>query len=238
MAIGDDAAAAGMDLVAGTTAANTLDTEVNKTRDYIAQRTNAVQPVNKGGTGATNASAARTNLGAASASDTAAAAAAAAAAQTDATKARTGDLDIAVWNREITWTRRAAWLGSSGLVTLGYASSRRDAKQDIKPAEFPLELLKQIPVVHYRYRAEVAKERSRKKEHAGYRAAVEIGTLADDLHQLGLWEFVVYEGRGEYAVPVSVHYELLALAALSYAQQLHTRVDDLERRMRDLEERT
>lgn len=38
MAIGDDAAAAGMSLVDGaTTNANTIDTEFNRTRDYIAQ---------------------------------------------------------------------------------------------------------------------------------------------------------------------------------------------------------
>lgn len=63
MAIGDDALAAGMDLVSGSTAANTLDTEENKTRDYIAQRTNLVTPVLKGGTGSTTAAGARTALG-------------------------------------------------------------------------------------------------------------------------------------------------------------------------------
>lgn len=65
MAIGDDAAAAGMDLVLGSQAANTIDTEINKSRDYIAQKTSDVTPVAKGGTGATNASGARSNLGAA-----------------------------------------------------------------------------------------------------------------------------------------------------------------------------
>lgn len=63
MAIGDDALAAGMALTAGTVAANTIDTEINKTRDYIAQRTNAVVPIGSGGTGATTASAARAALG-------------------------------------------------------------------------------------------------------------------------------------------------------------------------------
>lgn len=63
MAIGDDAVAAGMDLVLGSALANTLDTEVNKTRDYIAQRTSAVVPIAKGGTGSTTAPAARTALG-------------------------------------------------------------------------------------------------------------------------------------------------------------------------------
>lgn len=64
MAIGDDALAAGMDVVDGNSVlANTLDDEVNRTRDYIAQRTSSVTPVTKGGTGATTASAARANLG-------------------------------------------------------------------------------------------------------------------------------------------------------------------------------
>jgi hypothetical protein len=64
MAIGDDALNAGMEIVDGnSTLANTLDDEVNKTRDYIAQRTSAVTPVSKGGTGAGTAEAARANLG-------------------------------------------------------------------------------------------------------------------------------------------------------------------------------
>lgn len=63
MATGDDALAAGMDVVPGTTLANTIDAEINKTRDYIAQRTAAVTPIEKGGTGQTTAASARTALG-------------------------------------------------------------------------------------------------------------------------------------------------------------------------------
>lgn len=65
MATGDDAVAAGMDILTGNELANTLDTEENKTRDYIAQRTDkpgTPRPVAKGGTGATDAAGARTNL--------------------------------------------------------------------------------------------------------------------------------------------------------------------------------
>lgn len=64
MAIGDDAAAAGMDVVSPLTdlVKDGAD-EITKSRDYIAQRTNAVTPVVKGGTGATTAADARTNLG-------------------------------------------------------------------------------------------------------------------------------------------------------------------------------
>ena len=64
MAIGDDALAAGMRLTPGTVLANTIDSEINRALDYIAQKTSAVMPVAKGGTGATTASGARDNLGA------------------------------------------------------------------------------------------------------------------------------------------------------------------------------
>ena len=69
MAIGDDASAAGMDLVSGSAPANTAADEINKTRDYIAQRTSVeeIQPIELGGTGATDAAGALLNLGAASA---------------------------------------------------------------------------------------------------------------------------------------------------------------------------
>lgn len=60
---GADALAAGMALVPGTGLASDLDEYINQTRDYIAQRTSTVTPINKGGTNATTAAAARSNLG-------------------------------------------------------------------------------------------------------------------------------------------------------------------------------
>jgi|GEM_PF-1117127 len=62
MANGDAALAAGMAIVAGTADRRMGYDEINKTRDYIAQRTSTVTPVAKGGTGATTAAAARANL--------------------------------------------------------------------------------------------------------------------------------------------------------------------------------
>lgn len=67
MAIGDDAAAAGFSLVNGTTGlVKDGDDEMNRTRDYIAQvkaLIKAVWAISDGGTGATTAAGARTNLG-------------------------------------------------------------------------------------------------------------------------------------------------------------------------------
>ena len=65
MAIGDDATAAGIPIMTGNEQANTLDTEINFTRDEIARRgRRAVTPVTEGGTGATTTAAARAALGA------------------------------------------------------------------------------------------------------------------------------------------------------------------------------
>jgi len=71
MAIGDDAAGAGMDLVSGSALANTLDTEINKSRDYIALFAAGIRAIENGGTGASSAPDARANLGALGADDTA-----------------------------------------------------------------------------------------------------------------------------------------------------------------------
>lgn len=64
MATGDDALAAGMDVLdPSTDLVKDGAEEENKTRDYIAQRTSAITPIAKGGTGAETPAAARTNLG-------------------------------------------------------------------------------------------------------------------------------------------------------------------------------
>jgi hypothetical protein len=69
MAIGDEAIAAGYPLVPNTGAAGEVKLgaqEINRTRDFVAEVKNSVLsiwPVTKGGTGANNAGAAKTNLG-------------------------------------------------------------------------------------------------------------------------------------------------------------------------------
>jgi hypothetical protein len=134
----------------------------------------------------------------------------------------------AAWNNNIVSTRRAVWMEADG--TLGHTASARKFKQDIRPAELTFEQLRAIPVVLYRYRKQVAAEKAGKIDHA----ATEIGTLADDLHDLGLWQFVIYDNDG---APLSVHYELLALAALSLGQQLADRVEAFDARLTALEDR-
>ena len=72
MPIGDDAAAAGFALVPDTGEGGEVRfcaQEINRTRDYVAQvkaLVLSIWPVNRGGTGASTAAAARVNLGIAS----------------------------------------------------------------------------------------------------------------------------------------------------------------------------
>lgn len=136
-----------------------------------------------------------------------------------------GKLNASVYGTDITSTRRSVWISSGG--QLGYASSSKHKKQNIRPAELTIEQLRGIPVVLYRYRKAVAAERAGKIDHA----PTEIGTIAEDMDALGLWQFVIYEGDK----PVGVHYDLLSLAALSLAQQLADRLDQFEERLGRLE---
>lgn len=247
MAIGDDAQEEGMALVPVNGAVGSPGKvkqgpqEFNRTRDYIAQFYRAAKLYAEGLASAiswASISGKPSFIGAGSSAASARSAIGAADSTTQGqhgtfiNNIANGLLNAAPWDRNITWTRRAAWLGNDGSITLGNTSSTRATKQNIRPADLARDALRAIPVVLYRYKAEVRKERRR----GDYRAATEIGTLADDLHALGLWQFVIYEGRGEDAVPVSVHYELLGLAGIALAQILADDYDRLEQRVSALED--
>lgn len=298
MATGDAAAAAGMDLMSGSEDANTIDTEINKSRDYIAgpymgtsaatanrwMKRDAFGRAKVAAPNATDDIARQhevdelrgemfTELGSIDwttqvtgkpssfpNADVSAATGletpntlvkrgsnsqimvgdptnsrhatnkayvdnVADSVQSIAQDALNGELNPVVYNREITGTRRSAWVQSNG--DLGYASSSIHKKQDIRPAELTLEQLRGIPVVLYRYRKAVAAERAGKIDHA----ATEIGTIAQSLDALGLWQFVFYED----GKPAGVHYDLLALAAISLGQQLADHLDALDERVTALE---
>jgi hypothetical protein len=90
---------------------------------------------------------------------------------------------------DIAYTRRAAWLGNDG--RLGWASSSIDAKVLIETLPEPdvLAILDRLESHHYYRTTEIAK----RKENPEYHVATEWGGIAEEFHELGLWQVVIYE---------------------------------------------
>lgn len=160
---------------------------------------------------------------------------------------------------DITYTRRGAWLGNDG--RLGYASSSREKKTNIRDAEIdPRSVLAIVPRI-FQYRAELEKQAT----DPTYHVAEEFGAIAEELHELGLWQVVIYEWdtvqefepvfdesglpvidestgnaltrpvgqplRVGEPRPVGIHYEMLGLLAIEAAKHLDHRVAAVEDRL-------
>jgi len=230
---GDDAAAAGMDTVNPLTdlVKDGAD-EINLTRDYIAQRTSAVQPIAKGGTGATTAADARTNLGVPAAADVYPKAIIDSAFAQQNTidnnqNAAIGSkADAAFVNDRITlatptpggqpiynphgrgnpvstsWV--AAAFNNDGRIAIQPSAER--FKQDIAPRHYTLDQAAQIGALVVEYRLIAAVERD------GAGAAIEVGIIADRLLDAGFAEFVVLDADRQ---PLSIRYEQMVIVSLS-----------------------
>ncbi len=241
LASGADATTAGFYTSTGTEPASDLDAWINYVLDIVAQRTSAVAPIAKGGTGATTAAAARANLaliaanvptvpgGSGSstvqadldflgASVTALSAGkadlsmvAAKANTTDLNWVQQGNLTADVYNRVIGGSYRVAYIGSTGL--LGYVPSTRTLKQDIETATIDVQAVLALDVVTFRYKADPG-------------GPLQHGLIAEDLDALGLTWLVDYGSEGD--TPQGVRYDLLSLALIPAIRSAHQRLDAIE----------
>lgn len=125
---------------------------------------------------------------------------------------------------DITYTRRAAWLGNDG--RLGYASSSADKKVAITEADIdPAAVLKLAPREFY-YREEIRRRtRLRINEGADYRPAREVGLLAHELDELGLGWLVYHDEQGNAE---GIEYSMLAVALLAVVRDQDARISALE----------
>lgn len=134
---------------------------------------------------------------------------------------------------DITYTRRAAWLGNDG--RLGWASSSIEKKNlvDDVPLPDPLVIL-EISDSYYTYMAEIDKRDNPDNSDydPDYRVHLEYGHIAEWLHNQGLWQAVAYD---ENAVPVGVHDGVLAGFAIRAAKYVWQRHQALEVRVAKLE---
>lgn len=242
MAIGDDALAAGMALTAGTVAANTIDTEINQTRDYIAQRTSTVTPVTKGGTGSTNAAGARTALGITPGNIGAPATAVGGLEFTTPGFNRlsfnapgvTGGTEIALMYHVDAKVSKAGdtmtgdlYLASASAVTTSYAAMYRNGDGRVGLTPSALKYKKDIEdydgsALGLRPVTYVLKEDERQE--------VRLGVIADEANEIE--PFLVIHENGEVE---SFKYELLAVALLKDVQRLAAQNEALVARIEALE---
>ncbi len=124
-----------------------------------------------------------------------------------------------VYSTSITSAFRVVYNGN-GDGSMGYNLSSRRFNQDIESYTIDPTLLRQIRIVTFRYIAAVEKE--------GNAATVEVGLIAEELHDLGLNWLVDYDADG---LPEGVKFDRLALAALALAQDVDTRLALVEERI-------
>jgi len=139
-----------------------------------------------------------------------------------------------------TGPRVAGWLLIAGGL-VGTASSRR-FKTNIRGAAIDPAAVLGVEVKHYQYIAEIDKRDNPENplHDPEYHVATEVGMIAEELHDAGLWQFVFYERDADGSlvldeegepIPFGVHYELLAMALLPVAQQQERRLSDLAARV-------
>lgn len=224
---GDDALAAGMDVVdPATDLVKDGYDEINKTRDYIAQRTSTVTSVAQGGTGSTNPTGARANLDAAKTDHLhlisqvyaldgvtpyATALQAALNAMTAASLQKAGDTMTGhFWSpiarsTPVNTSFVAAYLNGDG--RLGANPSAAKYKHDIEDYDGSVLGLRAVTYVL-------------NDDPLG---TVRVGVVADEANEIEPLLVVHEDGEVE-----SFKYELLAVALLRDVQRLAARVDELE----------
>jgi hypothetical protein len=100
---------------------------------------------------------------------------------------------------------------------LGFASSTKRVKQDIKKADITPAQGLALVATSFRYKKDV--------EDLGEDAQPTIGLIAEDLHDAGLTQFVIYDAKGK---PLGIHYERAWIALIPVIQDIDTRLKKLE----------
>jgi len=116
----------------------------------------------------------------------------------------------------------AAVFGADG--TLGIASSAERFKRDVAPKVYSLDEIAKIQIITYRLISDVAER--------GNLAPVQAGVIAEQMIAAGFPEFVLYDKEQ----PLTVDYARMVTVALSGVQQVYSAHQELEERVKALEQ--
>lgn len=247
---GDVALDAGLSVMDGTESKRKGYLAINKTRDMIVSWVQSLFPLSvaRGGTGANTAAAARSNLGVTAANLNVWANSGAGAPRLGWNGSRLvyevpgfafpTDLanlsDAASIGPDLTLSGQL-YLPSSTIATSGWtnayingpdgrvsrgASSRR-YKKDIAAWSQDRQAVLALQVVSFHYKAALFAEDDPMRQNP----PLEVGLIAEDLHDLGLTWLVAYDDEGR---PDNVRYERIALALLPVIQDHEARLTALE----------
>lgn len=139
-------------------------------------------------------------------------------------RGESGVQSIDVYSNILTTDFRAVYVSStSGLGEFGHVPSSARFKSDIATTTVSPEVWRALRLVTYRYTAAV--------EALGDAAAVEVGLIAEEVHEAGLTWLVDYDDEGQ---PFSLKREALAFALVPAVQQLDERLSAVEAVLRNL----
>jgi hypothetical protein len=114
-------------------------------------------------------------------------------------------------------------IGTDGLIQRSNVSSRR-YKQEIQDAELDPGAVLQMRPRTWRDRGEAEKEPNTQSRYIGF--------IAEELHELGLGEFLGYDDQGR---PDSIHYDRLTAAVIPVLKQQQLQLETLSARLDALE---
>jgi hypothetical protein len=111
---------------------------------------------------------------------------------------------------------RAVWMDGSG--NLGYNTSSRRFKEQIETADIDYETLMKVRIVWYKYIQSI-------ELYGDLAAEKQLGAIAEEVHDLGLFWMVDYDEAG---APFGLKQERFGLIGILLAQHQHQMIADLQ----------
>ena len=130
------------------------------------------------------------------------------------------------YSTDLTGVRRTAWWQIDGRA--GYASSSREKKAAIRPADETAMLsILDVEAKTFYYRQEIRRRTSRRiNEGDDYTPPRETAWIAEELEELGLSWLVYHDENGK---PEGIEYSMAVVALLAVNRDHERRIRDLER---------